>query len=504
MDPSTKKPGPGTRCAGTSRTWPTATITVLFCDLVASTERQQHLGDDAADEFRRLFFATLRAAAAATHGEVVKTMGDGMMVVFRDSAVDAVACAHTDARRRRGAGRRAACVPAHRHQCGRSRDRRRRLVRHAGDRSGSTVRGRRSRPDARDRRRARARRDPRRPQFRAPRAGHVEGNRAAGRGRRRRSHARRRASRPRRGPGTTPHGRATRRRWLGATVVVAIVAASLAFVPGARTRTTRARSTARAYTPRVETTACASSVRALVPDATCGSSTCPRTARSRAGAGFACGSLAIPLATAPTDDRSIELATALDTAEIVDDPAQSPVRDEADLIVFGGRGLDSSSPALTCPEFAGFGPDLLRPPETDAGHDREGAGGVARLPRSVSCARASTLDHYTVIDEADDVRRSRAHARISVTPTCKASGTAHASRWRSRGRRPTSCARCSWSTPKFPGRASWRNRSRSLGGAFDRYVAVVRRRSPVPRRVSESSATRFATTSLGNPHIRRS
>ena len=71
----------------------TATITVLFCDLVASTERHQHLGDDAADDFRRRFFATLNAAAASTHGDVVKTMGDGMMIVFRDSAVDAVTCA---------------------------------------------------------------------------------------------------------------------------------------------------------------------------------------------------------------------------------------------------------------------------------------------------------------------------------------------------------------------------------------------------------------------------
>src|SRR6476619_3993711 len=51
------------------------------------------LGDDAADEFRRLLFATLSAAVAATHGVVIKTTGDGMMVVFRHSAVDAVSCA---------------------------------------------------------------------------------------------------------------------------------------------------------------------------------------------------------------------------------------------------------------------------------------------------------------------------------------------------------------------------------------------------------------------------
>jgi class 3 adenylate cyclase len=71
----------------------TATVSVLFCDLVASTERQQALGDAAADEFRRLLFSAMNAASDATHGEVVKTTGDGMMIVFRDSAVDAVSCA---------------------------------------------------------------------------------------------------------------------------------------------------------------------------------------------------------------------------------------------------------------------------------------------------------------------------------------------------------------------------------------------------------------------------
>jgi len=62
------------RPMGTERR--TATITVLFCDLVASTERQQRLGDDAADGFRRLFLSALYAAADATHGDVVKSMGD--------------------------------------------------------------------------------------------------------------------------------------------------------------------------------------------------------------------------------------------------------------------------------------------------------------------------------------------------------------------------------------------------------------------------------------------
>ena len=70
----------------------TATVTVLFCDLVGSTERQSRLGDEAADTFRRSMFEALADAVSSTGGEIVKNTGDGVMVVFRHSAVDAVTC----------------------------------------------------------------------------------------------------------------------------------------------------------------------------------------------------------------------------------------------------------------------------------------------------------------------------------------------------------------------------------------------------------------------------
>ena len=71
----------------------TATVSVLFCDLVGSTERQARLGDDRNDEFRRRLFTALREAIGRTRGEEIKNTGDGLMVVFRHSAADAVACA---------------------------------------------------------------------------------------------------------------------------------------------------------------------------------------------------------------------------------------------------------------------------------------------------------------------------------------------------------------------------------------------------------------------------
>lgn len=67
-------------------------LTILFTDLVASTEQTQRLGEEGADELRRTHFALLREAIGAHGGEEVKTVGDGLMVVF-PSPSEAVACA---------------------------------------------------------------------------------------------------------------------------------------------------------------------------------------------------------------------------------------------------------------------------------------------------------------------------------------------------------------------------------------------------------------------------
>ena len=68
------------------------TVTLLFTDLVGSTELMQRLGDDAADRLRREHFAILREAAREHSGHEVKSLGDGLMVAF-PSAVSAVNCA---------------------------------------------------------------------------------------------------------------------------------------------------------------------------------------------------------------------------------------------------------------------------------------------------------------------------------------------------------------------------------------------------------------------------
>ena len=66
---------------------------MLFCDLVASTERRARLGDDRFDAFTDRFLRALRAAVDKAGGREVKSAGDGLMVVFESSVADAVACA---------------------------------------------------------------------------------------------------------------------------------------------------------------------------------------------------------------------------------------------------------------------------------------------------------------------------------------------------------------------------------------------------------------------------
>src|SRR5215831_21423604 len=64
-------------------------VTILFTDLVASTETMDRIGDDRAESLRRAHFRLVRDAAASHGGRTVKSLGDGLMIVFA-SAVQAV------------------------------------------------------------------------------------------------------------------------------------------------------------------------------------------------------------------------------------------------------------------------------------------------------------------------------------------------------------------------------------------------------------------------------
>ncbi len=64
-------------------------VTLVFTDLVGSTEMAESIGDRAADELRREHFTLLREAIAETNGTEVKTIGDAMMASY-STASDAI------------------------------------------------------------------------------------------------------------------------------------------------------------------------------------------------------------------------------------------------------------------------------------------------------------------------------------------------------------------------------------------------------------------------------
>jgi len=69
----------------------TETATVVFTDIVGSTELASRLGHDAYEAIRRAHFETLRLAASIHQGIEIKSTGDGLVFAFT-SAAEAVAC----------------------------------------------------------------------------------------------------------------------------------------------------------------------------------------------------------------------------------------------------------------------------------------------------------------------------------------------------------------------------------------------------------------------------
>jgi class 3 adenylate cyclase/tetratricopeptide (TPR) repeat protein len=70
----------------------TVGITLLFTDLVGSTQVASSLSPEVADELRKTHFGVLRSAITSTGGSEVKNLGDGLMVAF-SSPSRALACA---------------------------------------------------------------------------------------------------------------------------------------------------------------------------------------------------------------------------------------------------------------------------------------------------------------------------------------------------------------------------------------------------------------------------
>jgi class 3 adenylate cyclase len=69
----------------------TRTVTVLFTDVVGSTELLPALGPEAAEQLRHRHFGDMRGALAVHRGREVKTLGDGCLATF-DGPARAIRC----------------------------------------------------------------------------------------------------------------------------------------------------------------------------------------------------------------------------------------------------------------------------------------------------------------------------------------------------------------------------------------------------------------------------
>jgi class 3 adenylate cyclase len=440
----------------------TATVTVLFCDLVGSTERQARVGDEAADEFRGRFFAALAGVVVETGGEVVKNTGDGLMVVYRASAVDAVTAAsrmhdrvealdsEDPAWLRAGiAAGEAACenddwfgtpvVEAAR-LCS---------VAEAGQTLVSEVvrslvgsrGGHEFRSIGALRLKGLADPVPAAAVIRTPVAAPVAATVT------RRAH-----------------------RWpalLGAIMVVA-VGVTIALVVRGGSGSTSSTPPARGYTPRYEPKRCSADLTKVVPQSVCGELVVPEDRAHPNGRSVRLFVWRVP-ARAPgagAPDPTIDIGA----FGVLEDPAKSPARDHSELVLFGTRVSDAPNPAMACPEFDPVAADLLAGPFHSAATAERGTAALkacsARLTKSgvdlarytyvdagddvVDLMRALHFDHVNLAAEGNDIQAAFEVARVA----------------------PGAVRSLTLENPVDPGFGGYADPVGELARAFDRYVAL--------------------------------
>jgi class 3 adenylate cyclase/pimeloyl-ACP methyl ester carboxylesterase len=472
----------------------TSTVAVLFCDLVDSTARQSRLGDDAADSFRRAFYAALRDAVAAAGGQEVKNTGDGLMVVFPTSAGQAVACAvamheTTEAldaddpallRVGISAGEVAEddgdwfgtpVVEAARlcALAGPGRTLVSDVVRSlVGSRGGH--------------------------EFRSRGKLMLKGitNPVA-------------ASELLREPTPAPkravkHGR----RRVPALLVAAGALVAIAFVVGlllARRDDTDTSDRAGGvppavgYTPRFTSRTCPAEVTAAMQRASCGTLTVPED-RSHPDNGHTVKLLVTraPAREDETEDPVVDFGA--------DALATSPVRVHAEEIQILPRGFGLSEPELTCPEYAAIAPNSFTRPPRDAESIREGSAALTACRDRLE-QQGIDVDAYNLEASGEDVldllralRLRRVHLVAGYVVTISALRVAREAR--------DTIASMTLQGPVVPGDSSSTDPTAYLSEAFDRYVelcaidAKCAALGDLRRLLTEYSAALTPTTAMGD------
>jgi class 3 adenylate cyclase/pimeloyl-ACP methyl ester carboxylesterase len=447
----------------------TATVTMLFCDLVGSTERQSRLGDDAADEFRRRFFAALQECVRATDGEVVKNLGDGLMVVFRHSAVDAVRCGIAmhervepldaddppqlyvgisagEAAQEDGDWFGTPVVEAAR-LCAAAKPGQtlanevvRTLVGSRGSFSfrsvgALTLKG-----------------------IREPVAS-IEIVRDGASA----------APAERTGP---PRPKRRRPVLIAAAAGLAVVIIAVAVVAltrkdehstGASTSPSHGVPAAVGYTPHYTTSRCPDDVAKAVTGVTCGTLTVPED-RTHPANGHSVKLLVTraPARDGATDDPVLDFGA--------DQLAQSPVRDHADEIQLSQRGFAPSEPALTCPDYARIAPEYVTRSIDDARSLSDATSALGTC-RSELVGRGIDPNMYTLTQVGDDMldlmralRLQRVNLVSGFVVTVSALQVVRAA--------PDAVQTLTLQTPVAPGQSTLTDPTAYFHDAFNRYVAL--------------------------------
>jgi class 3 adenylate cyclase len=76
------------------QTSPDGMMTIVFTDIEGSTEMLEHLGEESWLEVIRRHNRIVRDCVSAHGGEIVKSQGDGFMVVFRSAASSLMCAVH--------------------------------------------------------------------------------------------------------------------------------------------------------------------------------------------------------------------------------------------------------------------------------------------------------------------------------------------------------------------------------------------------------------------------
>lgn len=76
------------------QTSPDGMMTIVFTDIEGSTEMLEHLGEESWLEVIRRHNQIVRACVSAHGGEIVKSQGDGFMIVFRSASASLMCAVH--------------------------------------------------------------------------------------------------------------------------------------------------------------------------------------------------------------------------------------------------------------------------------------------------------------------------------------------------------------------------------------------------------------------------